>query len=140
MLSVHKEQIIDLYPFLKCKFDGNVLVITGTIQKTDYKNVYQIEIRCVAGMEPCSKILEPADIMPSKEIHMYDNHTLCLHYPPDMKWSGRTPIYQYTIPWVLEWIHYYEIYLINGNTWEGPESPVHFTNEDQNSSEETDSH
>jgi hypothetical protein len=138
LLSEHKKRIEEHYRFLKCKFDGNVLVITGTIRQPDYKNVYQIEIRCVAGAEPCSKIVKPADIEPSKEIHMYPNHTLCLHYPPDMKWTGWTPVYLYTIPWVIEWVHYYEIYLINGGVWEGPQSPVHFTTEDQNISHEVD--
>jgi hypothetical protein len=139
LLSVHKKQIEEHYRFLRCKFDGNVLVCTGTIKHPDYQNVYRLQIRCVAGSEPSCKILEPSNIQPSQEIHMYPDHTLCLHYPPDMKWTGQTQIYLFTIPWLLEWIHYYEIYLINGGKWEGPESPVHFTEEDKNLSEEIES-
>ena len=138
LLFQHQKAIGGHFPFFKCKFEGNVLICAATISKDDYRNVYKVEIRCVAGFEPSTKIVEPNSIVPCIEIHMYPNHTLCLHYPPDMKWTGWTPIYRYTIPWLLEWIHYYEIYLINGNVWEGPESPVHFTNADQNVAEETD--
>ncbi len=44
----------------------------------------------------------------------------------------RIRINEYTVPWICEWIIYYEIYLINGNIWEGPESPVHFTESEKN--------
>ena len=99
-------------------------------------NEYKFEIRCVHGYEPYTKILEPSNIVHSNAIHMYADHSLCLHYPPDMKWTGRTPIYAYTIPWLIEWIHYYEIFLINGGKWEGPQSPVHFTDADRNATED----
>lgn len=67
---------------------------------------------------------------------MFKDHSLCLHYPPDKKWSGWTPIYQFTIPWLVEWIYYYEIYLVNGGFWEGSESPVHFSQADINVGED----
>lgn len=120
------------FSFLQLKIKDNVLICSGWVTSDNYKNKYKIEIRCVAGKEPFCKVLEPTDIKPCKEIHMYENHSLCLHYPPDMKWSSWTPIYQYTIPWVVEWPLYYEIYLENGGHWEGPESPVHFTDQDRN--------
>lgn len=132
MLKHHKILMEEHYTFLNYKIKNNVLICTGWISSEDYINKYKIEIRCVAGNEPYSKIIEPENILPTKEIHMYKDHSLCLHYPPDMKWSGRTPIYQYTIPWVVEWTHYYELYQINGNIWEGPESPIHFTEENKN--------
>lgn len=69
---------------------------------------------------------------PNKTIHMYKDHSLCLSYPPDIKWTERTNIHEYTIPWLSEWILYYELYLINGGDWEGKESPVHFTERDKN--------
>jgi hypothetical protein len=52
--------------------------------------------------------------------------------PPDMKWTERTPVYKYSVPWIVEWIHFYEISLLNGGEWEGPESPVHLTERDKN--------
>lgn len=136
MLLYQKKLIEQHYDFLKCKMEDNVLVCRGIVKAPNYRNEYKVEIRCVCGHEPSTKIVMPDDIVPSKYIHMYDDHTLCLHYPPDLKWNARTPIYQYTIPWLLEWIVFYEIYLRNGNTWEGPESPSHITEADKNVSED----
>ncbi len=31
---------------------------------------------------------------------------------------------------------YYELYLVNGGKWEGPESPVHIIEDDKNVAEE----
>lgn len=69
---------------------------------------------------------------------MYNDHSLCLHYPPDMKWNERLKIYEYTIPWISEWIIYYEIFLLNGGVWEGRESPTHMTEADQNLNQDFD--
>jgi hypothetical protein len=136
VLLYHKKNIEANYEFLKCHLENNVLVCTGTITNPDYKNIYQVEIRCVEGYEPKTVIKEPMDIEPSLNIHMYSDHSLCLHYPKDMKWTGRTPIYKYTIPWLAEWVHFYEIYLVNGGKWIGRESPAHFTSADMNLGED----
>jgi hypothetical protein len=138
MLQYQKKLIEEHYEFLNCRIEKNVLICRGTIISPNFSQPYSVEIRCVCGYEPSTKILAPADIMPNKDIHMYDDHTLCLHYPPDMKWTERTSIYRYTIPWLIEWITYYEIYLINGRVWEGPESPTHITEFDKNRTEDID--
>jgi hypothetical protein len=132
MLHHQKKLIEQHYKFLKCKIEKNVLVCRGTISSPDYKHEYKVEIRCVYGLEPYVKIIEPTAIIPSVDIHVYDDHSLCLHYPPDMQWHARVPIYEYTIPWLVEWVVYYELYLLNGGKWEGPVSPVHFTESDKN--------
>jgi hypothetical protein len=136
ILQYHQKLMEQHYDFLQYRIKNNVLICTGWIISSDYKNKYKIDIRCVAGCEPYCKILEPSNILPSIKIHMYEDHSLCLHYPPDMKWNSWTPIHRYTVPWVIEWIHFYELYLINGGKWEGPESPIHFTEEDKNISED----
>lgn len=139
MLLYQKKLIEQHYQFLHCRIEKDVLVCRGVITSADYKNEYKVEIRCVYGCEPYTKILEPVDIIPSNEIHMYPDHSLCLHYTQDMKWSARTLIYEYTIPWLVEWIVYYELYLINGGKWEGPESPVHLMEADKNVAEDNES-
>jgi hypothetical protein len=136
LLDYQKRLIEKHFDFLKCRIEKNVLICVGYITSQDYINKYKVEIRYVAGHEPCSTILEPADITPCREIHMYDNHSLCLHFTEDMKWTGHTLIYKHTIPWVVEWTHFYELYLVNGGYWEGPESPVHFTENDKNRNED----
>jgi hypothetical protein len=136
MLQHQKKLIEEHCHFLKCRIEKNVLICRGIIKSEDYNNEYHVEIRCVYGCEPYCKILKPADIVPSVEIHMYQDHSLCLHYPKDTKWSAWTPVYQYTVPWLVEWTLYYELYLVNSGKWEGPESPIHITEDEKNISEE----
>ena len=68
---------------------------------------------------------------------MFPNHSLCLSYDGDVVWNERTELFRYTIPWIAEWIHFYEIYLLNEGKWEGPESPAHLRIEDMNENVES---
>lgn len=126
LLLYQKKMIEQHYSFLKCKIlQGKQLICEGIVESPDFKYQYQIEIAFRIGTEPISKIISPADIEPSVDIHMYKDRSLCLYYPIDMKWTARTPIFKYTVPWTVEWPHYYELFLINGGIWEGPQSPDH---------------
>ena len=125
-LQYQKTLIEQHYSFLKCRIENNVLICVGWLQPAGCKEAYKVKIEQVVGKEPKTTILYP-EIKPSKRIHMYPDHSLCLHYPPDMKWTETTRVYEYSIPWLSEWIIYYELYLLNGNRWEGKESPEHLT-------------
>jgi len=132
LLKQQQNLIEQHYDFLNCYIKRNlVLVCTGRLNLYNCSTSYSIKIEYVAGFEPKSTIVSPV-IEPCKEIHMYRDHSLCLHYSPDMIWNEKTKIYQYTIPWISEWILYHETYLLNGNIWEGPESPSHFSESEKN--------
>lgn len=134
LLERQKKLIEKHYEFIKCKIDyiNKKLICSGSIKLSDECQLYQFRITYTCGYEPHSVLLEPYNIKPCQEIHMYDDHSLCLSYPPDMKWTAWTEVYKYTIPWVVEWVLYYEIYLRNGGKWEGRESPSHFSEHDRN--------
>jgi hypothetical protein len=136
-LLIQKKMIEENYPFLTCNIVREVLTCTGWVQPDGCLDKYKIKIECVAGCEPKSTIISPK-IEPSPQIHMYSDHSICLHYPPDMWWNEKIKIYEYTIPWIIEWIIFYELYLINGNKWEGRESPTHITESDKNVSKNID--
>lgn len=114
------------YDFLKCHIEKNVLKCTGWVQPEGSSQAYKILIEYVVGREPKTTILHP-DIQPNRHIHMYRDRSLCLSYSSDMKWNERTAVFAHTVPWVIEWIVFHELYLINGNKWLGPESPEHLT-------------
>lgn len=131
-ILMHQKSLIEQhFPFLHCNIINKVLVCTGIINMEEASEPYKVKIEYVAGLEPKTTIILPI-INPTKDIHMYNDHSLCLYYPPDMKWNHKTKIYQYTIPWISEWIIFYERYKVNGNIWEGKESPVHITERDKN--------
>jgi hypothetical protein len=130
-LLVYQRRLIEQhYSFLKCSIKANVLTCTGWIRLDNCSDSYKIRIEYVVGHEPKTTILWPI-IVPSKHIHMYRDRSICLHYPPDMPWNEKIMIYEYTIPWISEWVIYYEIYKIT-NKWEGPESPFHIREGDRN--------
>jgi hypothetical protein len=130
-LLVHQKVLIEKhYDFLECNIKDNVLTCIGWLQLENCAESYRIKIEYVVGHEPKTTILRPS-IIPSKAIHMYRDHSLCLHYPPDMPWNEKINICDYTIPWISEWIIFYEVYKITGK-WEGPESPVHLREDDKN--------
>lgn len=131
-LMLQKKRIESTYKFLSCSIDrDNVLRCSGWLQPTNCEGVYKVKVEYVAGKEPKSTIISPF-VQHDPKIHMYSDHSLCLHYPPDMPWNEKINIAHYTIPWISEWIYYYEIYQLNGNIWEGPESPSHIRESDKN--------
>jgi len=130
-LLYHQKVLIERrYHYLECHIRNNVLVCTGWLQPEGCVDRYKVRIEYVVGFEPKTTILKP-NIFPSKHIHMYRDHSVCLHYPPDMRWNEKIEINQYTIPWISEWIIFYEIYKMTGK-WEGRESPVHIHERDKN--------
>ncbi len=87
-LLLYQQKLIEHhYNFLKCRINNKVLVCTGKLMMNNCINTYSIKIEYVAGYEPKTTIIFPI-IEPCKEIHMYKDHSICLHYPNDMKWNG----------------------------------------------------
>jgi hypothetical protein len=130
-LMNQKKLIEKHFSFLKCQISNKVLRCTGWIQPEGSSRSYKVLIEYVLGKEPKTTILEP-DIEPSIHIHMYKDRSLCLSYPSDLRWTERSNVAELTIPWIAEWLVYYELYLVNGNKWEGPQSPVHLTEATRN--------
>ena len=112
---LQKREIEAKYSFLKGRIVDDSLVCTGTIQPEGCSS-YKIRLEYRSGAAPQVYIVEP-QIVPHSDIHMYAEGSLCLYYPGDMRWTDRTSIAEYTIPWVVEWILCYELYQLTGK-WE----------------------
>ena len=115
-----KQAIEKKFAFLRCRIHDDTLVCTGNIQPSNCPD-YRVRIEFRAGYSPQVFILNH-DIEPESDIHMYSNRSLCLYYPGDQRWKDNTSIAEHTIPWVYEWILYYELYKLTGN-WEGDYVP-----------------
>lgn len=113
-----KKHIEKYYNFLKCRIVNNTLICCGYFQPENCDR-YKVRIKFLAGRIPEVMILSP-DILPLEDIHRYKGGSLCLFYPLDMKWKDTTKISEFTIPWIFEWILYYEIWKLTG-LWEGAE-------------------
>ncbi|WP_282773611.1 phospholipase D-like domain-containing protein [Phaeodactylibacter xiamenensis] len=115
-----KSAIEKTYDFLKCKVNNGQLICTGDLQP-DGCEKYSIRIEFQAGFAP-AVFITSHDIEPSNEIHIYKDGSLCLFYPGDLKWKNNLRISEYIIPWVAEWIVFYELWLMTGE-WMGAEAP-----------------
>jgi hypothetical protein len=120
-------------PFIECKVSLNRKVLTceGMFKPTDDTDKYRVKIICESDKSPQIIILEPRIEVTEKEgfnIHIYPNGSLCLFYPKEFEWTNNTTVAENLIPWINEWILYYEIYKLNGGKWEGIEAPNHIRN------------
>ncbi|MEZ4772590.1 MAG: phospholipase D-like domain-containing protein [Bacteroidia bacterium] len=113
--KLHIEKNFD---FLKCRIENDTLICTGFLQPETCDR-YKVRILFRAGHFPQVFILSP-NIEPRADIHIYKEGSLCLFYPGDLKWKDITKIAEYTIPWIVEWIVYYELWKLTGE-WEGAE-------------------
>ncbi len=115
-----KKSLGKKFDSFKCHIDNDTLIAVGII-KLNNCQPYKIRIEARAGIPPQVYILNH-DILPHPDIHMYDNRSLCLYYPGDLRWKDNLQIAETMIPWVYEWILFYELYNLSG-IWEGAYVP-----------------
>jgi hypothetical protein len=114
--------IQDRFPFLTTRMVGNKLICRGRIQPTATSATYRIEVSYEPWSAPKIRVLEP-DIKPEWKLHFYKDGTLCLYDWREQPWQKRQRLADTVIPWAVEWLLFYEIYLLTGK-WIG-ESAVH---------------
>lgn len=120
LASYQKYHIDNSYKCFKTRISDGVLVCTGEIQPDPDCNTYNVRIEFMAGNQPRVFIKSPK-LTESNEIHVYREGFLCLYDPSETKWKDSCKLSEYTIPWLVEWILYYELWQLTGK-WEGPES------------------
>jgi hypothetical protein len=113
---LQKREIENKFSFLRCRIENDTLICRGIFQPESC-SAYDVKIEFRAGLFPQVYILNP-EIKPSADIHIYNEGSLCLFYPGELKWKDTTSIAENTIPWIFEWILFYELYLLTG-VWEG---------------------
>lgn len=119
-LARQKALIEKNYTYLKCKIIQGKLTCKGTLQPNDACKEYTIKLTYEVGTQPKVKILEP-QIEYNDEIHLYKSGNLCLFHSSDLVWNDDKVIIAKTIiPWISEWIIFYEIWQITGK-WLGKE-------------------
>lgn len=124
LLVAQKKRIERLYSCFTVEITGFTsyeLICKGELQPIESVNKYKIEIKMRPNRKPVVRIISPT-ITPNPKIHTYSDGSLCLYYPVDMPWKANTYVADYTIPWIVEWILYYEIFQIT-KKWEGKEAP-----------------
>lgn len=87
---------------------------------------FTLEIRYVVGSFPEVRVVSPALVrLPGNSEgqlpHVYppaEDPTLCLFDPREMEWTAAMTIASTTVPWALDWLACYELWLMTGR-WSG---------------------
>lgn len=96
----------------------------GELKSSPMGDSYTIKIVYEIGSKPKTYIINPLKLsLPQNEKrlkHVYSHNLqeLCLYYPKDKEWHEGKMIASTIIPWAIEWLHHYEIWLITGE-WHG---------------------
>lgn len=113
------------YNFGKIKLiNFNQLEWIGILRSSPLGSCYLIKVVYKKKESPKVYILEPKELkMPtgkSKLEHVYDHkkQRLCLYYPKAKEWDETKTIASTILPWTIEWLYHYEIWLITGE-WKG---------------------
>lgn len=113
--------IFEHYPKAHCDTSFRRLTCKIPIQPDSDSTTYMVRIQYDYMSPPKVKILNPI-IKPSTKYHVYANGNLCLYYPKEQPWDYQNHLYDTIVPWVAEWLVFYELYQVCGK-WLGPEQP-----------------
>ena len=112
------------FPCIQCQEvhqKTTALVCEGNIHPTVYSPFYEIRVVYRFSQSPQVYILNPK-IEIDAATHFYKEGNLCLFYPKDEPWKSTFRVADKIIPWVAEWLVFYELYKIDG-VWYGKSAP-----------------
>lgn len=113
------------FPNSKSFIRNSELIWIKVITPTSLSRSYTVQVKLKLPKSPRIKILEPMLNPPEGENlpHVYRNGTLCLYYPKWKEWDNTMLLADTIIPWISEWLLYYEIWLYTGKWCGGGKHP-----------------
>jgi hypothetical protein len=120
-LSVQLLHLKRLFPQSHIHIQHNFLVWEGQIMPTQLSQVYTVRLSYKLAKSPQVNVLKPELIVPEGKSlpHTYPGERLCLYYPGIGDWRGDTLLAETIVPWISEWLYYYEIWLVTGEWYGG---------------------
>ena len=118
---LQKKLMNQFFPGFLCTYSRRRLTCLGKITPSEGCDTYTVKIDYVAGETPKVWILNPK-IRMNSDTHVYADGSLCLYYPPESPWKNTDNLHEKTLPWIAEWLVFYELYLIKG-VWLGKSAP-----------------
>ncbi|SCW86842.1 hypothetical protein [Mucilaginibacter sp. NFR10] len=83
---------------------------------------YDVRLDYIVGKRPQVYVMTPLRLAKGKTKlpHVYDTEKqrLCLYYPDGHEWNSSMPLAKTIVPWIYEWLYYYEFWLSSGD-WLG---------------------
>lgn len=113
--------------FLKALFQDasiehniNEVLWKGDLTPSPLSQTYKVKVHLVRGRRPKITVLAPKLCIPDGQNlpHVYSQKDLCLYYPNGKEWNEEKFLATTILPWAVEWLYHYEIWLIT-NEWTG---------------------
>ncbi|MGO1597092.1 MAG: hypothetical protein ACTHW8_10845 [Sphingobacterium sp.] len=98
------------------------LIWEETLRPSPLSKEYLIKISYKTGEHPKVFVVEPMPLKLATESsrlpHVYNHHEqhLCLYLGAE--WTSYRSIAYFVVPWTIDWLYHYELWLVDGN-WKG---------------------
>lgn len=117
-----KYQIESNFPQFTCSIHNDTLKCCGLITPDESREPYTVSVTRKRYYSPKVFVKSPKINDPNSKIHRYNDGSLCLFDWREKPWKEHYRIDQKLIPWIAEWLVFYELYKETGE-WLGPEAP-----------------
>lgn len=98
------------------RLEKNELYVVLKIKPTQSSKEYKVRLKYEIGKKPIIKVDNiKKDV---KLPHTYSNNELCLYYTKNKEWTKYDYIGNKIIPWISEWLYFYEVWLVT-DKWLG---------------------
>lgn len=124
-LALQMVKLKQAFPESKCSIQRNRLAWEGTLQPTGLSARYKAEISCTVNGKPDVWVSGDNIVDHDNIPHKYDidkgRVNVCLYLPAEhnSSWLFTDTI----IPWIIEWLYFYEVWLATGAWLGGGEHP-----------------
>jgi hypothetical protein len=109
-----------IWPNFRCRAGGSLLACQGSLKPFDISEVYSVRIEYRMSLNPSTWVdgLPAPDQEPleRKIPHRYRDGSVCLF--SGAEWTADKAIAQTIVPWLLEWLAFYEGWLAT-EEWQG---------------------
>jgi hypothetical protein len=118
-LAVQREGLRHFWG-LEARIGPGALEAVGSVRPSPLAEKYMIRVVYQLGKPPKLWVLDPRLRRRSPEEpipHVHDDHyglRPCLYYPATWEWRPNLHLALTLVPWVLEWLTFYEIWLATG--------------------------
>jgi hypothetical protein len=119
-----------MYPHFRCWVKGAALCAVGAIRPTARSVAYKVRIAYRVGKPPDVYVLSP-ELEPHEPggrlPHVYPGDRLCLYLPGADEWTAEMSLAHTIVPWIAEWLFFYETWRVLGVWLGGGVEPVPHT-------------
>lgn len=122
-LYSQRDALASFFPSSSHWIGGNQLLWRNRMQPSSLSDFYEVVIQYSLKSIPNIFVLSPQLSLAKGAVslpHVYDSklQKLCLFHPQQQRWKSSYLLANTVVPWALEWLLHYEIW-VGTNEWHG---------------------